>query len=129
MEEHAPHIAERHYNMIMDMPEIKKIFDSFTSYNRYVPAITNYYKQLTKPKLDNEYIQYRKKVGKIHSSIHLTEEWFIGSYIRVYEYLIPYITNRYATQPHKLDKIIVALNRIDRKSTRLNSSHVHNTYV
>src|SRR5690625_4005270 len=45
MAEHAPHIAERHYNMIMDMPEIKKIFDPFTSDNRYVPAITNYYKQ------------------------------------------------------------------------------------
>src|SRR5690625_2020769 len=52
-----------------------------------------------------------KKSAK-YRSIHLTEEWFIGSYIRVYEYLIPYITNRYATQPHKLAKIIVALNRI-----------------
>src|SRR5690625_4594020 len=112
IEKHAPAIAERHYQMIMDIPEIKNIFETFTTYERYTTAITHYYKQLTKPHLDNEYIQYRKKVGKIHSSIQLTEEWFIGSYMRVYEYLIPHVTNRFASQPQKLAKIIVALDRI-----------------
>ena len=102
MEEHAPSIAERHYEMVMDIPEIKEIFEEFTTYDRYVPAITNYYKQLTKPKLDQAYVDYRKKIGEIHSRIQLTEEWYIGSYIRVYEYLIPYITARFAIKPKQL---------------------------
>lgn len=112
MEEHAPSIAERHYEMVMDIPEIKEIFEEFTTYDRYVPAITNYYKQLTKPKLDQSYVDYRKKIGEIHSRIQLTEEWYIGSYTRVYEYLIPYITARFANKPKQLAGILVALNRI-----------------
>src|SRR5699024_7285604 len=112
MEEHAPTIAERHYEMIMDIPEIKQIFEEFTTYDRYVPAITNYYKQLTKPQLDHTYIEYRKKIGAIHSHIQLTEEWYIGSYIRVYEYLVPYITAKFASNPMQLANILVALNKI-----------------
>src|SRR5699024_3053923 len=101
---------KRHYDMVMDIPEIKDIFNAFTTYDRYVPAITNYYKQLTKPKLTKEYIDYRKKIGKIHSQIQLTEEWFIGSYMRVYEYLLPYITARFSSKPKQLTRILIALN-------------------
>lgn len=64
MEEHAQEIAERHYNMIMDIPEMKEIFNEYTTYERYISAITTYYKQLTKPNLGKEYIDYRKKSGR-----------------------------------------------------------------
>src|SRR5690625_1333177 len=96
MEEHVDTIAKRHYDMIMDTPEIKSIFDEFTTFERYISAITAYFKQLTKPVLDQNYVDYRKKIGKIHSRIELTEEWYIGSYVRVYEYLVPYITEKFA---------------------------------
>src|SRR5690625_5169742 len=112
MEDHAPIIAERHYEMIMDLPEIKEIFDTFTTYDRYVPAITNYFKQLTKPQLNEEYVSYRKKIGAIHSKIQLTEEWFIGSYMRVYEYLVPHIAARFASKPKQLSNVLASLNRI-----------------
>ncbi|MEI3614022.1 protoglobin domain-containing protein [Pseudogracilibacillus sp. SO30301A] len=98
--------------MVMDIPEIKGIFEEFTTYDRYVPAIMNYYKQLTKPKLDQAYVDYRKKIGTIHSRIQLTEEWYFGSYMRVYEYLVPYITNRFASKTKQLAGVLVALNRI-----------------
>lgn len=112
MEEHASTIAKRHYEMIMDIPEIKDIFNTFTTYDRYVPAITNYYKQLTKPQINAQYIKSRIAIGDIHSRIQLTEEWFIGSYIRVYEYLVPFITTKFSSSPQKLAKILIALNRM-----------------
>ncbi|MGM8364047.1 methyl-accepting chemotaxis protein [Virgibacillus sp. W0181] len=112
MEEHAPIIADRHYAMIMDIPEIRTIFNEYTTYDRYVTAIIHYYKQLTKPQFNNEYIAYRKKIGKIHSQIKLTEEWYIGSYTRVFEYLIPFITARFQSNPHQLANILVALQRM-----------------
>src|SRR5699024_1027274 len=94
------------------IPEVKEFFNEFTTYERYVPAIIHYFKQLTNPKLDDEYILYRKKIGAIHSRIKLTEEWYIGSYMRVYEFLMPYIAARYATNPQLLASILTALNRI-----------------
>lgn len=112
MEKHANIIAERHYNMIMDIPEIKGIFNEYTTYERYISAITNYYKQLTKPNLGKQYIEYRKKIGLIHSKIQLTEDWYIGSYMRVYEYLVPHIVAKLASKPTELAHVLVALNRI-----------------
>lgn len=112
MNEHVETIAERHYEMIMDIAEVKEIFNEFTTYDRYMPAIIDYFKQLTNPKLDDNYIQSRKKIGAIHSKIKLTEEWYIGSYMRLYEYLIPHIAIRYANDAQLLANILCALNRI-----------------
>lgn len=112
MNEHVEVIAERHYEMIMDIAEVKEIFNEFTTYDRYMPAIIDYFKQLTNPKLDNNFIQSRKKIGVIHSKIKLTEEWYIGSYMRLYEYLIPHIALRYANDSQLLAGILSALNRI-----------------
>lgn len=112
MEAHVETIADRHYQMVMDIPEIKKIFNTYTTYERYVPAIIHYFRQLTKPELSEQYIENRMNIGKIHSQIQLTEEWFIGSYMRVFEYLVPHIVSRFSTQPKMLSAILVALNRI-----------------
>src|SRR5699024_9831837 len=112
MEEDVEKIAKLHYEMVMDIPEIKEIFNTYTTYERYVPAIINYFKQLTKPELDHAYIWYRKKIGAIHSQIRLTEEWHIGSYMRVYEYLVPHIAARYASKPQLIADILGALHRI-----------------
>ncbi|WP_188207274.1 globin-coupled sensor protein [Alkalibacillus aidingensis] len=98
--------------MIMDIPTIKDIFHKYSNKERYTTAIIKYYKQLTKPTLDEEYIEYRKKIGQIHNKIHLTDEWFIGSYTRVYEYIIPFIAAKFHKSPNELSKILVALNRI-----------------
>ena len=100
--EHVETIAERHYNMVMAIPEIKQIFNTYTTYERYVPAIIHYFKQLANPQLNEQYIENRIKIGKIHRQIQLTEEWFIGSYIRVYEYLVPHIVAKFSSQPLKL---------------------------
>jgi len=112
IEEHAPTMAERHYQMIQEIPEIKGIFHEFTTYERYTNAIIVYYKQLSKPVINDAYIEYRKKIGRIHSRIKLSEEWYIGSYMRVYEYIIPFITDKFKSDPITLSNILVALNRI-----------------
>lgn len=112
MNEHVETIAERHYEMIMDIEEVKHIFNEYTTYDRYMPAIINYFKQLTNPKLDDEFIQSRKRIGAIHSKIKLTEEWYIGSYMRLYEYLIPYIAVQFTKNPQLLADILAALNKM-----------------
>lgn len=110
--EHAEEIAKRHYEMILELDDVKEIFDRYTTYDRYVPAFTNYLKQIARPQIDAQYVAYRKKIGEIHSDISLSDEWFIGSYTRVYEYLTPYIVAEFSSQPTKLAKILLALHRI-----------------
>lgn len=112
MEKHAPEMAKRHYEMIMELPQIKSIFEANSNFERYTKAIINYYNQLPKASIDKDYIEYRKKIGQIHSRIHLTDEWFIGSYIRVYEYLLPIIIKEFHRSPSELSDILLALIKI-----------------
>lgn len=112
MQEHAAEMAERHYDMIMEIPELAEKFQEHTTYEQYTAAIIAYYKQLTDPVLDDAYLEQRKNIGRIHSRIQLSEEWFLGSYIRVYEYLIPYITEHFRSKPHTIANVLIALQRI-----------------
>ncbi|WP_163970449.1 methyl-accepting chemotaxis protein [Oceanobacillus halotolerans] len=112
MEEHAEEIASRHYGMIMRIPEIREIMEKNSTYERYTSAITQYFKELSKPKFTADYIAYRKKIGRIHSQIGLTDEWYIGSYMRVYEYLIPIIVKKFRYSPNTITSTILSLIRI-----------------
>lgn len=112
MEDHASEMADRHYEMIMKIPEIKEIFDKNSYYERYTAMITKYFKELTNPKFSKEYVAYRKKIGRIHSHIGLTDEWYIGSYLRVYEYLLPLIMKKFKYSPSTISSILLSLIRI-----------------
>lgn len=112
METHATIIAERHYEMIISIPEVKVLFDKYTTYERYLAAITGYYREITKPNINADYIRTRKRIGAIHSNIQLGDDWFIGSFIRIYEYLLPYICSKFRRSPANISNTIIALNRI-----------------
>jgi methyl-accepting chemotaxis protein len=112
LKEHAPEMAKRHFDMIMELPQIKSIFEANSNFERYTTAIIKYYNQLPNTKIDKDYVEYRKKIGQIHSRIHLTDEWFIGSYIRVYEYLLPIIIKEFHRSPSDLSDILLALIKI-----------------
>lgn len=58
----------------MDIPEIKHVFNQYISYETYSSALIAYYKQLSKPIINKEYVHYRRKIGNIHSQIQLSEE-------------------------------------------------------
>src|SRR5699024_2009944 len=48
MEEHAETIAKRHYAAVMEIPEIRGLFEKYTTYDRQIMVISRYYKQITK---------------------------------------------------------------------------------
>jgi methyl-accepting chemotaxis protein len=112
MADYAPKMAKQHYDMIMKIPEIQKILEKNSTFDRYTSAITKYFMELTNPKFSEEYVAYRKKIGRIHSRIGLMDEWYIGSYIRVYENLFPIIIKKFQHSPRLLHDIVLSLIRI-----------------
>src|SRR5690625_2150230 len=42
MSAHAEDIAKRHYDMIMQLDEVRETFDQYTTFDRYVPSFTKY---------------------------------------------------------------------------------------
>jgi len=112
MEEHAFEMAKRHYDMVMKIPEIQQIMSENSNFDRYTKAITAYFKELSRPKFSKDYVEYRKKIGRVHSRIGLYDEWYVGSYIRVYEYLLPIIIKKFRHSPKTITEIVLSLIRI-----------------
>lgn len=112
LNEQAENIANRHYKLIMDTKETKGIFEHFTSRERWINLFTNYIHKMGEGKLDAEYIKNLKTIGEVHSRIQLTDDWFIASYMRFYEYLTPYIVMRFVSNPQRLADVLLSLNRV-----------------
>lgn len=110
--EQAENIANRHYELIMEAKETKEIFTSNTEYKRWIHIFTNYLKEMSRATIDSTHINQLKKVGEVHSQIKLTEDWFIASFMRIYEHLTPHIVNRFASKPQLMTDILLAVNRV-----------------
>lgn len=112
IEKHAAEITQRHYEMILEFPALKNIIDTHSTVERLSGTFIAYLKTIPKAHINIEYIQHRRKIGQAHSRIKMPQEWFIGSFTRVYEYLLPAITRRFAKNPAELSDILLALHRI-----------------
>lgn len=112
LEEQAINIAKRHYKLIMDTQETKQIFNKFTTHERWIKLFTGYVQHMAKGNFDQKYIENLRKIGEIHSKIELTDDWFIASYMRFYEYITPYVVEKYASNPQLLSNVLLSLNRI-----------------
>lgn len=108
MDEHALEITNRHYEMLLQLPEMKKIIDQHSTIDRLTQTFVKYIQSIPRMEFTDEMLQQRINIGKIHSRIHLAPEWFIGAFVRIYEYMIPVIVTRYGRDASDL---LVALNR------------------
>lgn len=112
LNDQAKNIANRHYKLIMDTKKTKGIFEHFTTRERWIDLFTGYIYKMGEGKLDADYIRNLKTIGEVHSRIQLTDDWFIASYMRFYEYLTPYIVMRFSSNPQKLTDVLLSLNRV-----------------
>ncbi|MDR7314504.1 hypothetical protein J2X83_000743 [Brevibacillus nitrificans] len=59
--------------------------------------------------MDDAFVAGREKIGEVHSRIGLAPEWYTGSYLRIYEYMIPAIVQAYSSRPQELSHAILSL--------------------
>ncbi|QOY34056.1 methyl-accepting chemotaxis protein [Anaerobacillus isosaccharinicus] len=101
-------ITTRHYEMVEKYANLQGIVDQYSTKERLSKTFVQYLKSIPRSKIDQEFIAGRVKIGDIHSKIRLTPEFYTGSYIRVYEYLIPGIISEYGGQPEQLSDILLS---------------------
>lgn len=106
---HLDAITDRHYQMLHEYSHLMHIIESNTTIDRLSKSFRNYLQSLPNAQLDDTYVKGREKIGEVHSRIGLAPEWYTGSYLRVYEYLIPSVVSTYAKKPQETSEILLAL--------------------
>lgn len=108
IDKHCEDITTRHYNVIGEFANLQNIIDQFSTKQKLSNTFNQYLKSIPRVEINQEYIMSRVKIGDIHSKIRLTPEYYTGSYIRLYEYLIPSIVLEFSSRPNEMADVLLS---------------------
>ncbi|MBB6730927.1 globin-coupled sensor protein [Cohnella zeiphila] len=80
-EQVADSVVDRLYDHIEAQPELAAIIGKYSTIERLKMTQRWYFLTLTEGKIDMEYIEKRLFIGKLHSKIGLTTNWYLGTYM------------------------------------------------
>ncbi|PZM66246.1 protoglobin domain-containing protein [Paenibacillus dendritiformis] len=109
-EKYAKAITDRHYELLFEIPEMKQLIERHSTRERLAKTFIIYLNSIPNVQLDEEYIRIRQRIGIVHSHIQLAPEWFVSSFLRIYEYLVPLILRDFRTA--EASDLLLALHRI-----------------
>ncbi|QJD84812.1 globin-coupled sensor protein [Cohnella herbarum] len=69
------------YARITEQPELLRLIQSHSSIERLKETQRWYFQSLTEGAIDDEFFDKRLYIGKVHSKIGLTTQWYLGTYI------------------------------------------------
>ncbi len=113
MDEIIEKVTERHYDMIECFPQLQSIIDQHSSRDHLTQTFPRYFQSLCAiEEIDLSFINSRVHIGKMHSQIKLSSEWYLGSYVRLYEYLIPALVQKYGKHPRQLVDVLLSFLKV-----------------
>jgi len=110
-ETHAEAITKRHYDLLLEVPAMKKIMDTHSTLDRLSRTFRGYLLTIANPTFDDEWLRTRERIGIVHSRIQLSPEWFIGAFIRIYEFMLPAILEKLGSTA-ACSETLLALHRL-----------------
>lgn len=107
---YAYDISKRHFDMLCSVPQTKKMIDQYSSEKQFIDTYVNYVESLGSFEANEKFLYIRKQIGLVHSHIKLSAEWFVASFSRFYEFLIPAIFNEMSAD--KASATIISLQKL-----------------
>jgi heme-based aerotactic transducer len=102
-------VVNQLYATIYEQPELAKIIDAHSTIERLKQTQRWYFMTMVDGKIDMEFIDRRLNIGKLHSRIGLTADWYLGTYML---YLDIAVQNFQRIVPDKWMQIILSLSKM-----------------
>ncbi|NHN29980.1 globin-coupled sensor protein [Paenibacillus agricola] len=105
----AERVVDQLYSHINKEPELAKIVNENSNIERLKETQRWYFMTMVDGKIDMEFIEKRLYIGKLHSRIGLTTDWYLGTYM---VYLDMAVQGFQKTAPDHWMNIILALSKM-----------------
>ncbi|CAB3394098.1 Methyl-accepting chemotaxis sensory transducer (fragment) [Kyrpidia spormannii] len=106
-------VAAEHYDRIEEIPELQAIMDRHSNREQLTRTFVHYFTNLFSIEdFDDNFVNTRRAIGRIHSQVHLPAKWYIASYIRLYEHLIPRLVHSHSRKPDQLADILLSVLKV-----------------
>ena len=86
------------YAHIARSPEPQAIIERHTTVERQRPLVTRYVLAMFSGRIDDEYVEYRRRVGAVHERIDLDSNWFVAMYEVIREHMLAAVRDAGATR-------------------------------
>lgn len=73
-------LIDRFYDHMLALPETRAIIDRHTTVERQRGLVTPYFRTMFSGIIDDHYVAYRRRVGKVHDDIDLDSAWYVAMY-------------------------------------------------
>lgn len=73
-------LVDEFYSHVKEFAETRAILDKHTTVERQRPLIRQYISTMFCGKIDDQYVEYRRKVGEAHDRIDLDASWYVAMY-------------------------------------------------
>jgi len=105
-------VTKKHYDKLLAHPELRALIERHRSVEQLMTTFRKWMLSIPQSEMDEAYVNSRKNIGRTHARIGLLPVWYIGSFMRLYERLIPAIVKKYMWKPQQLVQALLAFNRM-----------------
>ncbi|TYS14511.1 chemotaxis protein [Rossellomorea vietnamensis] len=112
-------------DQLFEVPALAGIVKASSNRDRLRAVFIRYFESLLSGRLDEEFFEMRKRIGRTHNGAGLPVEWFISTYSAINTLLIPQLVSHLQTMPDRLSEALLAVTHV----TNLDSQLVVENYI
>jgi len=112
IEKDADEIIQNFYAHVTTLPGLKAIIDKFSTLEKLKITMKKYLLSLCPEKIDEEFMQWRVTIGKIHSQINLPPFYYMSANQFLSDEIIPRIFKHYRRKTDQAIRTSLAFQRL-----------------
>jgi signal transduction histidine kinase len=109
---HADSLVAAFYRHLLSYPAMRHLLREPAVKERLLGLQRQYLLSLAGPALDDAYLAQRQAIGQVHERIGLEPGWYLGAYALYLSLLTPLVCERFAQEPHRGERVLVALQKL-----------------
>ncbi len=112
LEKHADALVAAFYRHLLSVPETRRLLRDPEVTQRLLGMQRRYLLSLAGPKIDDEYLANRRRIGEIHERIGLEPRWYLGAYALYLTLLNPLMAEWAQGDLERFQRAATALNKL-----------------
>lgn len=103
----VPAMVDAFYAHLWTIPELRAIVERFSSVNQLKKTLIEYLQWTVRGKVDQQYADYRYRVGAVHEKIGLAPQWYLGMFHVFEDHMVALVREKARDAQHH-DRSVLA---------------------
>lgn len=112
LEKNADVLVAAFYRHLLSFPSTRHLLRDPAAKERLLEMQRRYVVSLAGPVVDEAYVAERERIGEVHERIGLEPRWYLGAYALYLSLLTPLVCERFALEPSRGERTLVALQKL-----------------